>query len=170
MSCSPDLALKRKQVWHLDKSLPTTPLPEGIQNFCRMQHKSTNQLMESVKNPDLANVAQTTTVYELLAWKLQYLMKHNRQDFLDSSHDARMLQKSFFEFLRYDWQQRFSICWEMILANPKQFGSLRKEMTYRFELLFSEILTQQRKVQKEAELPKVRAWARLSILQELLLS
>ncbi|GFV26865.1 hypothetical protein TNCV_4854121 [Trichonephila clavipes] len=39
MSCSPDLALKRKQVWHLDKSLPTTPLPEGIQNFCRMQHK-----------------------------------------------------------------------------------------------------------------------------------
>ncbi|GFU22602.1 hypothetical protein TNCV_1304781 [Trichonephila clavipes] len=32
-------------------------------------------------------------------------------------------------------------------------------MTYRFELLFSEILTQQR-VQKEAELPKVRVWAR----------
>ncbi|GFY32049.1 hypothetical protein TNCV_2621861 [Trichonephila clavipes] len=39
MSCSPDLALKRKQVSHLDKSLPTTPLPEGIQNFCPMQHK-----------------------------------------------------------------------------------------------------------------------------------
>ncbi|GFY33441.1 hypothetical protein TNCV_2227101 [Trichonephila clavipes] len=69
-----------------------------------------------------------------------------------------MLQKSFFEFLRYDWQQRFSICWGDDFSQPKQFGSLRKEMTYRFELLFSEILTQQRRVQKEAELPKVRVW------------
>ncbi|GFU48467.1 hypothetical protein TNCV_3963271 [Trichonephila clavipes] len=42
MSCSPDLALKRKQVWHLDKNLPTTSSARRNTEFCRMQHKKKN--------------------------------------------------------------------------------------------------------------------------------
>ncbi|GFY33439.1 hypothetical protein TNCV_2227081 [Trichonephila clavipes] len=59
MSCSPDLALKRKQVWHLDKSLPTTPLPEGIRISveCRGKLRSTVQIdMMKMLNDQISEV------------------------------------------------------------------------------------------------------------------
>ncbi|GFT59858.1 hypothetical protein TNCV_982101 [Trichonephila clavipes] len=105
-----------KQVGHLDKSLSDySSARKGIRiSSAECSIREVDKSIDGkrgIKNPDLATVAQTTTVYELLALrKLQYLVAQSAGIFLTLHMMPGCFRKSFFEFLEIRLATKISIC------------------------------------------------------------